>query len=61
MRVKNTSSHPVELKSGAVLAPGEFGDTEQDDRALAAGLLTEATKPAPRGRRPIETPKEEDT
>lgn len=60
MRVKNTSSRAVDLKSGTMLAPGEFGDTEADDRALTAGLLTPATKPIPRGKpRPEPLVKEE--
>lgn len=61
MRVKNTSDHAVDLKSGALLAPGELGNTDADDRALAAGLLTPAATPPPRGKRQPDLPKEEDT
>lgn len=47
MRVKNTSTRPVDLESGPTLAPGELGDTTDDDPSIEAGLLTELqTEPA---------------
>lgn len=55
--VKNTSTYPISLHSGPSLAPGEFGDTTNDDPAIKAGLVTVA-EGAPD---PAEPPGEADT
>jgi hypothetical protein len=50
MRVTVTSSHPWDTDTGGILAPGDHADLDDSDRvqdALAAGLLTEVTEPAP--------------
>lgn len=53
--VKNTTNppRPVDLESGGVLASGEFGEANDDDPSIDAGLLTIAvTQPEPDGGQP---------